>query len=608
MRVIAPVMVLVLSLLSGYASAASSDRLFWINRVATALRNGHGISPSDPTDVYDNLTDEEVVRSFMKSPEFSQSAVQFMLYYGDFQEMGRSTRRGFLPELATLPEMVTGAKAINEGGNFFELFAMRQQNYLGNILDPSPQGNSSDQALSVYLLNSLNSRLDEVLGAVAADAPFFHRDAICGRYADNGTVPDGFGGIFRMFSYGNALSAIFSGDWLWQIHGYCFFGQPEFDIRARFADLKKRLATEFIPKLIKHSPRNKPMLTTKDYVRVDDLKIGLLATLSRWETYTTFWQKNTNSSTNRNRKRAAFILKNYFCDDLVPLDVVQGANKDIPLHFTANDHASDPKCQSCHYKLDPMAGFFREFGRVGLRYTSGNIEFDDGVQKNFAEYASYWKGTPVPGKEWNVGFVRSATDPKLNDYGTTLEDLAAIMQTAPEAKQCLTKKLWNFYVGENQAVDSAYLAKLSEKLNVPAEQSGAAIQSIVAEIMASRTVRQRNPDQSQCYDEVDAGPNQPPCAARYLLKTYCVSCHGDKVALGKLNLEHWVKDANGVFNFVHLNEQGVQKSKTETFASLYERMTTSKADTSMPKSKFIRPVDRANLVKWIEINKGSLQL
>ncbi len=99
------------------------------------------------------------------------------------------------------------------------------------------------------------------------------------------------------------------------------------------------------------------------------------------------WRNLPNSSTNGNRKRAAYVLKRFFCDDLNPLGTL------APDHPNPDDrHASDPSCQACHYKLDPMAGFFRNHGVIGLDFANtGSISFDDGVSRNLDEYTEAWR-------------------------------------------------------------------------------------------------------------------------------------------------------------------------------------------------------------------------
>jgi len=141
-----------------------------------------------------------------------------------------------------------------------------------------------------------------------------------------------------------------------------------------------------------------------------------------------FWDALPNSSTNMNRKRASYILKRFYCDDLTPVSVEQPAQ-----HASGNRHADDPGCQSCHYKLDPMAGFFRNHGYKGIDFTKGNfgssstsssekyIYFDDTASAKLSEYVKNWRSSDDPNR-LNIGYIRSLEHPELNDYSENSEN------------------------------------------------------------------------------------------------------------------------------------------------------------------------------------------
>src|SRR5581483_2430968 len=107
-----------------------------------------------------------------------------------------------------------------------------------------------------------------------------------------------------------------------------------------------------------------------------------------------------NSSTNYDRKRAAYILQRFFCDDLTPVNV------EAPAQHGGSEHASNPSCFACHYKLDPMAGFFRTLGIDFKDYSQKTyIVFDDGAYTNSANYWKAWQPGPDATHPYNVGYV-----------------------------------------------------------------------------------------------------------------------------------------------------------------------------------------------------------
>jgi hypothetical protein len=106
----------------------------------------------------------------------------------------------------------------------------------------------------------------------------------------------------------------------------------------------------------------------------------------------TFFATLPSTSTNFHRKRAAYMLKTYFCDDLTPLELPQTEAGDGGV---ADVHASNPSCQSCHYRLDPMGALFRNVGVRGRDFTGHDrIKFDDQITftgEAFDSYESQWK-------------------------------------------------------------------------------------------------------------------------------------------------------------------------------------------------------------------------
>src|SRR6185295_20080940 len=84
------------------------------------------------------------------------------------------------------------------------------------------------------------------------------------------------------------------------------------------------------------------------------------------------------TSTNFQRKRASYVLKTYFCDDLTPLTIPATEEGDGGADHAV--HASNPNCQTCHYRLDPIGALFRDRGFGGNDFSGfPQITFDDGV-------------------------------------------------------------------------------------------------------------------------------------------------------------------------------------------------------------------------------------
>src|SRR5690606_12233422 len=101
---------------------------------------------------------------------------------------------------------------------------------------------------------------------------------------------------------------------------YCFLGSDEtIDLAARIDKIEKRLPALFaaLEAALADADGSGKVV---DFTSINLKELGLEnpgPLLSQG-----LFMQLPNSSTNYNRKRAAFILKRYFCDDLTPIDIV----------------------------------------------------------------------------------------------------------------------------------------------------------------------------------------------------------------------------------------------------------------------------------------------
>src|SRR5205085_2737043 len=90
------------------------------------------------------------------------------------------------------------------------------------------------------------------------------------------------------------------------------------------------------------------------------------------------------------------------------------------------------------------------------------------------------------------------------------------------------------------------------------------------------------------------------CKVSYVLEKNCVGCHGSATPVADLDLSAWIQLSDGTFNFPHLNAQGVQRPRADTFKMIDERMTTGDPDRRMPFARYIESDDQLQIVSWIE--------
>jgi hypothetical protein len=316
------------------------------------------------------------------------------------------------------------------------------------------------------------------------------------------------------------------------------------------------------------------------------------------------WDQNLfikvpNSSTNRNRKRAGWVLKRFLCDDLTPINV------EAPAAHSGEVHGSNPACYSCHYKLDPMAGYFRELGFRGASFANQpDIFFDDGATALRSTYEQPWKAPEGAGREWNIGYIRSTVDTSQNTYGSNFSDLMAMLKTAPEVKECFVKRVFEYVVGENQTYDRTWGREILGRMNETAKVSPVlALKGVFADMATSRAFSARKRDNNLCYD-LPAGATEAeraPCRIAAIIEKNCVSCHSATNKQGGLNLASWQRLANGDFGFSQI-KNGQEVAPSVLFKSMFDRLGSADPALRMPLMKTMLDPERQELYLWLDKN------
>ncbi|MEQ1875717.1 MAG: hypothetical protein ABL958_03665 [Bdellovibrionia bacterium] len=166
-----------------------------------------------------------------------------------------------------------------------------------------------------------------------------------------------------------------------------------------------------------------------------------------------FANRYTNSTTNKNRRRAAAIFRIFLCDPMRPaVDVDQGEiSKLFDLAFDKEQiavqthkvatagidpHGADPKCVTCHYKLDPMGRFFSGMGSsLGPAPTKGRLVYKrkDGT--------------------------------RVDIEGRGLGDMALAVTKQPEYVECQVSHFWKWFITSAWPLTSSVKAELVAKFD-----------------------------------------------------------------------------------------------------------------------------------------------
>jgi hypothetical protein len=593
----------------------------WIQKVGTTLLLGSELSV-DEVEALAAKPRQEIVAELMQDPRFGETVLDFNLYFLGFKPAKLYSESVFHPgarlydeAIRGKPQALTSARALMAGGDYFSLFDVDQPYYgvpynPAIPFDPYAGGAAlpgTPAEVRAHFLGIAMARHDGFIAELAVPEggdPVAIAKTACEHI--NARSAD----LFNDLIY-SGLSLAHTTEVFYELYfdtlNVCFSDSTVDTAAAARATLEtsRTALASLIASFDHYAPENATARSLQDIEEIDPATIGLPGAPRSAYSTPGFWAPLPNSSTNFDRKRAAYVLKTYFCDDLTPINIAQPETG-----HQSDRHASDPGCQACHYKLDPMAGFFRYRGVMGADFEGkGFLLFDDFASVSgdaLDRYLATWRAPEGSGREWNVAYIRSPdpAESDLNSYGSSLDDLGAIIKTAPEVKQCLVKRMASYFLGDHQVYDGAWLASLTDRLEVragdPPGRSSAAFKEIVGALVQSNAFSVPDPQPDQCYDSAPGeAPSPVPCPVRFVLQNNCVTCHNARGASGGLRLDDWITLADGSQTFAHVDEHGAQLSRSESLARVLGRISTTDPDLQMPKMQYMSAGDRARLYEWV---------
>ena len=598
-----------------FPAKTEGDRLWakrrWIEKTARLLRGGEGLGPDDDVDALVKLPEEEIARGFMRDARFGDTVLDFNLFMLGFRPDRLKTGGAYSRTAFDFPNAVASVQALLAGGDYLKLFDLQGPFYLAPLSQEPEDAPTGDDAgltsgqLRLKAMGEVRAAFAALIargkGAVRPNGDRYcaqvgaflgRRDALAKRFVRAFDDAEVF-----VLTRAQLIEAPFEA--VGRVLAEECDGQPEqwVEIHRLVGALEAALARleRGFAELLKHEPGRYRPSSVAEFRAFD------LAAFVDAPTWLAFGHEQSialgNSSTNFNRKRAAYVLKRFFCDDIVasPPEPPQ------PQHGQAK---AENTCIACHAKLDPMAGFFRGHGAYFFDYGRMNaVVFDDLSTAERGKYERTWRAPPGAGREWNIGYIRAASAPGGNLYGSTLADLSRIIRAAPEAKRCLVRRLFEYMVAPDQMIDGGWLDHLAREFDREAAvNSSEAFKNTVLRIALSGAFRERNLAARQCYDHAPgSNPDEkPPCRIAHVLKKNCTGCHdsaedGD----GNLDLGAWIKAPDGRNRtFPHLDKFWDQMAPEETLARLVERLGTRDPKLRMPKNRIMRADEREELMQW----------
>lgn len=570
---------------------------WWVQKTVRALRGGAGPGLSDNFKAWLALPREQLVSHLVNDPLFADTLLSFNLSFLGFPvDRIREENGNYNNNLYSFPHAISSVRDLLQGGDYFSLMQLEHPYYFPPLNRPRVV-ESGDEKLDNLTLRTKNGQrllkeLDDLIAQAQANPAPSIQD-LCAGFQQHTLDLQGKYGLGMLYPFIRLVQ--FSGEWYWPVTRGCFnpsrYSVGQFITGAQAVRAK---VAQFLANINDYDP-TRYKTTTPLAIRTLDLNaIGLNVGYNQF-TYTVA-NELQNSSTNMNRKRSSYFLNRYFCDNLTPVNV------EIPMAHPGNRHASDPSCMACHYKLDPLAGFFRDYGRQFGDYTgSRNISFDDNVTVKLADYVTNWKldEPAATGRIWDVGYVRSTKNESQNDYGETLSDLFSILRRAPEVKRCLVQRMFEYFVSDSQAVDGDYLDYLTEQFSASGG-SADAIRTLASNIVLSQAFSTQKPDSEQCYDHRPGISSQdgPPCRVASILNKYCTGCHSSLDKSPYLDLKHWQKSSGGAFAFPHQDDSGQNVDANTSFQQIADRLSSTNDNDRMPYLSDMPSNDRQALYVW----------
>lgn len=581
-------------------SFTEDQKKTWLGKAYQTLGFGHGVLTQEYLAPLLSRSRPEILQDWFASPEFGDFVLDFNRYFLGFKRDRLKNHRGdYISGSFEIYQAVHSAQETVRCGNYESLFDYNQEVYMDPLGMPTLADNDSsseeisDQQKRKKIFVQIQNGLDEQIAqAIAHPERTFKEN--CDDFQER--LPIDFNQFFYLGIPFSVINFGPLGLWYGEAMKICAASlEPMID----FVDMLKNIKVKneiFYQSL---SPFEPDVYFPRTIGEVKSLPREGWAE-SKANQFSNLRGILPNSSTNYNRKRGAFVLSRYFCDDLTPINI-----EDTGGH-SQGQHGSSPACLACHYRLDPMAGFFKNLGFQFNNFaTSDFIIFDDGAKIQREQYQSAWRAPAETGREWNIGFIRSEKEDWRNSYGNDMGDLFKIISQAPEVKRCVIKRLFEYLIAENQTIDPGYLDYLTLQYSTTAKfNSSLAFKEAVADIVMSRSFVKTDLNPQECYDFAPGQemPQGPPCRVNYLLQKNCVHCHSSNNMSGGLDLTRWSPSGSnsGRENFFHVDFSGHRLPAEVTFQRISDRLTNGDPEQRMPLKQFMESADRESLFLWVE--------
>ncbi|WP_394831583.1 hypothetical protein LVJ94_34225 [Pendulispora rubella] len=582
----------------------------WIKKAAEVLRNGEGIGPDEDMNELMALSEDAILDRFMADPRFGDTMLAFNLYYlsrpaEQLKEPSPAdpARSVYSSSVYAMPQAISGARAMVTGGDYFNIYSAAQPFFI-SPMRPAVPPFGEDPSIDPREANF--KRVRDAVAQMRASAASGAKDQACSSIGFEARYAFGVSPYLDGAGFDRLVSQAVRETWFAPLaDGDC----QDPTVTAAQLVTKLDALKDGLEAVMAQAASLPTTVTNVSDIATLSVNVTGIAPLTPQTPFTQsgFWEVAKNSSTNVNRRRASYIWKTYFCDDLTPLAVPSSDGG-----HSEGKHGSAPECAACHYKLDPTAGLFRYNGKLGRNYEGKpTYFFDDDTSLAGASYEGYLDNWRKDGN-WIVG-VNKAPNTLHDSWRPTenkLSDMWGFMKRAPEVRSCLVRRMAEYFLGANQVYDGSWLAEVKADLK-PGTGSSAKVKAIIRKLITSRTFSTSDPERGKCYDCVGGqcteGPEKLPCEVNHIVQTRCVNCHSEinQAAHLRVKLTGLVQLADGTYGFDHEDPNGNKLTKNKSFRRIMQYITTG--DPDEPGMRTMPPGgmdagEKTILYKWLERN------
>ena len=616
-------LVLVLLVACGGTTGESDDaRRQFIDKASRALHPSAAPLTADQVDAMMDMSDEDIVAQLYAAPETRDAVFALSLDFvgAPIDELHQGG--GWSPKPFVFAPAVSAARAFRDGTDpLAPLFTTKAAPATGVSHGPDPDVLSmlfgltltgTPKSQRAQIENYFTSDTRSLRQQINAMPEPFDQTAMCGLYEQTLTsvayyyIPMVIGIPQSIYGagYPNELAypagyplydACFQNLTITKADALATLDAFDANITGMFARLEPLFATWETQPEVAFDPVDFASIGFYAYADAPDFARNT-------QFYPTFWDDAQNSSTNFSRRRGAYVLDRFFCDDLKPVGAA------LPESHGDGKHASDPGCRSCHFKLDPMAGFFRRHGFSG----TGTRRPPSSPATRHVRRQHVRELHDLPGRVERAHRQPSVTTSATSGRRATTRSTATATRSristgscrAPrEVERCFVQRVFEHFNGADQAVDPGFLDDVATDIH---GRGADRLPHAISRILTGQTFRTPDRNSTVCYDLAPGADtaHRPPCeVASDPPRELHVVPRRPEPAVGPRS-QHVEKGSDGQFGFRYV-ANGTAVSRTDTFMRMLDRVTTSDLSRQMPQGRDMELRSREQLALWLQQMVGN---